>query len=233
MLSADRTRAENRIGDVLRYVKDVASPDVKGKSHATVADVDPPANKLTVRTADGRQLTYDPSRTGSGVSVFETRRQAFAEGDHIQFTAADKKLGVTNRTTGVIESLDADGQARIMLGDTGRRVNLNLNEQRHLDYAYTSTSHSAQSRTVERCAAQVDTGDHRLHALINKVFSYVAGSRPEYELAVFTDNKEDLAKVMGREHEVHTALTMPQVHEVTVDLLHQDVANRQELGMGV
>ena len=79
VLSADRTRAENyRVGDVLRYVKDVASLEVKGRSYATVTDVDSSANKLTVKTADGRQLIYDPSRTGSGVSVFEMRRQAFA-----------------------------------------------------------------------------------------------------------------------------------------------------------
>ena len=153
----------------------------------------------------------------------------------MQFTAADKTFGVTNRTTGVIERLDAAGDARIVLSDTGRRVHLNLNQQRHLDYAYTSTSHSAQSRTVERCATHVDTGDHRLHALINKVFSYVSGSRPEYELAVFTDNQEDLARVMGRAHEVHTALTQPQVLAVTPQMVaieqSKPVSIEQELGM--
>jgi hypothetical protein len=137
----------------------------------------------------------------------------------------------------VIKSLDADGNARIVLSDTGRSVKVNLNEQRHLDYAYTSTSHSAQSRTVERCAAQVDTGDHRLHALVNKVFSYVAGSRPEYELAIFTDSKEDLAKVMGREHIVHTALTPQQVLDVTAHMIATEesaaLSMEHELGIAV
>ncbi len=225
VLGADRTRVENyKVGDELRYIKGSNSLNVKSKSYATVTDVDTATNKLTVKTADGRELTYDPSRAGSGVSVFEKRRQAFAEGEHVQFTATDKNLGVTNRSTGVISLLDADGHARIVLSETGRAVNVNLNEQRHLDYAYTSTSHSAQSRTVERCAAQVDTGDHRLHGLINRVFSYVAGSRPEHELAVFTDNKEDLAKVMGREHVVHTALTPQQVQEVDIQMIRPDLA---------
>jgi hypothetical protein len=134
--------------------------------------------------------------------------------------------------------LDDNGKARIVLSESGRAVNVDLKQQRHLDYAYTSTSHSAQSRTVERCAAQVDTGDHRLHALMNKVFSYVAGSRPEYELAVFTDNREDLAKVMGREHLVHTALTPQQMQEVTPEMVMPEVAVegprvQQELGVGV
>jgi hypothetical protein len=54
---------------------------------------------------------------------------------------------------------------------------------RHLDYGYSSTSHASQSRSVERAAVQVDTGDYRLHKLLNRTFSYVAGSRPEYALA--------------------------------------------------
>jgi conjugative relaxase-like TrwC/TraI family protein len=179
VLSADRTRVENyRVGDELRYAKDIASLGVQSKSYATVVDVDVVANKLTVKTADARELTYDPSRAGSGVSVFEQRRQNFAEGEHVQFTASDKKLGVSNRGTGVIERLDEAGKARIVLSSTGRVVLVDLNQQRHLDYAYTSTSHSAQSRTVERAAVQVDTDDYRLHALVNRVFSYVAGAAP-------------------------------------------------------
>ena len=225
VLHADRTRAENyRVGDELRYLRDIASLAVTSKSYATVTDVDPVRNKLTVKTADGRELTYDPSRVGSGVSVFEHRRQILAEGEHVQFTASDKKLGVTNRNTGVIESLDTGGKARIVLDETGRMVQVDLNQQRHLDYAYTSTSHSAQSRTVARAAIQVDTGDHRLHALVHRVFSYVAGSRPEYELAVFTDNKEDLARVMGREHVVHTALTPQQIEDVAPEMLRPEIS---------
>jgi hypothetical protein len=69
--------------------------------------------------------------------------------------------------------------------------------------------------------------------LVNRVFSYVAGSRPEYELAIFTDNKEDLAKVMAREHEVYTALTPEQVEQVSVDVLQPEGSTRQEMGIGV
>gem|GEM_PF-4249334 len=238
VLNADRTRVENyRVGDQLRFIKDIHSLGVKSKSSATVTEINALTDKLTVRTSDGCKITYDPARAGSGVSVFEKRYQAFAEGEHIQFTASDKKLGVTNRTTGLIKSLDAEGSARIVLSDTGRAINVNLKEQRHLDYGYTSTSHSAQSRTVERCAAQIDTGDHRLHGLVNKVFSYVAGSRPEYELAIFTDSKDDLAKVMGREHIVHTALTPQQVVDITAHMVaveeSEGLSMQHDLGIAV
>jgi conjugative relaxase-like TrwC/TraI family protein len=226
----DRTRAENyRPGDVLRYVHANETLGVAGKSYATVIDADPTENKLTVKTEDGRLLTHDPSRTGAGVAVFESRIQKFAIGEHVQFTAPDKDLGVTNRNTGVIRDLDANGNIEVVLNERGRAVKWNLRNNRHLDYAYTSTSHSAQSRTVDRCAVQVDTDDHRLHALINRVFTYVAGSRPEYELAVFTDNKEKLARVMGREHEIHTALAPKQIQELSVEMRREDLGRQREM----
>ncbi len=133
------------------------------KSSATVINTDSIVNTLTVKTDDGRLLTYDPARTGAGVAVFELRIQPFAIGDQIQFTAPDKQLGVTNRNTGVIRSLDRAGNIEVVLNDSGRMVRWNLRDNRHLGYA--STSHSAQSRTVERCAVHVDTDDHRLQVL--------------------------------------------------------------------
>jgi ATP-dependent exoDNAse (exonuclease V) alpha subunit len=207
VIRADRTRAENyRSGDVLRFVQENETLGVAAKAYATVIDADSITNRLTVSTDDGRILTYDPARTGAGVAVFEKRIQKLSVGEHVQFTAPDKDLGVTNRNTGTIRSLDRAGNIEVALNDNGRTVRWNLRDNRHLDYAYTSTSHSAQSRTVERCAVHVDTDDHRLHGLINRVFTYVASSRPEYELAVFTDDQEKLARVMGRDHEVYTAL---------------------------
>jgi hypothetical protein len=232
VIRADRTRAENyRPGDALRFVQENETLGIAAKSYVTVVDADSTNNTLTVKADDGRTLTYDPARTGGGVAVFEKRIQKLAVGEHVQFTAPDKDLGVTNRNTGVIRSLDRGGNIEVVLNDTGRAVHWNLRDNRHLDYAYVSTSHSAQSRTVERCAVQVDTDDHRLHGLINRVFTYVAGSRPEYELAVFTDDKEKLARVMGREHEVHTALRPEHTQDPTVDSREKNLRQRFEVAL--
>src|SRR3954447_3008337 len=54
VLHADRTRAENyRVGDELRFLRDIASLAVMSKSYGTVTDLDSIRNKLTVKTADG------------------------------------------------------------------------------------------------------------------------------------------------------------------------------------
>jgi hypothetical protein len=46
---------------------------------------------------------------------------------------------------------------------------------------------------------------------------------------VFTDDKEKLVRVMGREHEVHTATAPEQIQELTIEM--DDLRRRQEMGM--
>ena len=69
------------------------------------------------------------------------------------------------------------------------------------------TSHSAQSKTVERVLINIDTSDPRLRGLVNDVFGYVAGSRPEYDMQVFTDNAGQLERVLSRQNEQQKALS--------------------------
>jgi hypothetical protein len=83
----DRTQADSyRTGDIIRFLRPNRQLGVESKSYAQVLEVDTPGNRLTVRTQEGRTLTYDPERV-SGISVYESKLQPFAVGDRIQFTA--------------------------------------------------------------------------------------------------------------------------------------------------
>ena len=82
-------------------------------------DVDTETNRLTVKTQEGRTVAYDPARTGSGVSVYETKIQPFAVGERVQFTAADRDLGVSTRSRGILTGLDERGNAEVTLEATG------------------------------------------------------------------------------------------------------------------
>ena len=213
----DRTRADSyRVGDTLHYRRENKQLGIAAKSYATVIDVDTETNRLTVKTQDRHAVPYDPARTASGVSVYETKIQPFALGERVQFTAGDRDLGVSTRSRGILTSLDKRGNAEVTLEGTGRKVRWNLAANRHLDYSYAMTSHAAQSLTVERSALHIDTADSRLRGLINQVSSYVGASRPEQEVVLFTDNAEALARVMGRTHEAHKALAPEQIQELDI-----------------
>ena len=180
-----------------------------------MVDADTSENRLTIRTADGRVLTYDPQQA-SGVSVYENKVQPFAEGDRIQLTANSTKLGVSTRDIGTITKLDADGNVEVQL-DKGRKVRWNLAAHRHIDYAYAMTSYSAQGTTVDRVLLHIDTSDYRLSGLIDKTLAYVGASRAQHDIQIFADDASRLERSLSRETERAKALSPEQIRSYRSD----------------
>ncbi|MDQ2775623.1 MAG: relaxase domain-containing protein [Acidobacteriota bacterium] len=208
---ADARRASAyRVGDTLQYRKGNKEIAIKARDYATILDRNTDTNRLTVQTRNGRIVTYDPGRA-AGVNTFESRLQEFSAGERIQFTAKDEKLGTHTRDTGTIRALDQAGNAEVVLDRNSRVLRFNLAQQPHIDHAYAMTSHSAQSKTVERVLINVDATDPRLRGLLNEVFGYVAASRPEYDLQVFADDATHLLRVLSRQNEQTKALAPEQI----------------------
>jgi conjugative relaxase-like TrwC/TraI family protein len=216
LTAADHARAWSyRVGDTVQYIRGDANMNLPRRSYATVLDSQSDSakriNQVTVKAEDGRILTYDPS-TVKGVSTYESRLQHFAEGERVQFTSRWKDKGLSTRDTGTIQKLDDHGNATVSL-DRGRKVKFNLWQHRHVDYAYTLTSHSAQSATVDRCLVHVDTNNTKLRGLHNASFGYVAMSRPQFDLQLFCDDKDGLVRELSRPLEKHKALSPAEIKE--------------------
>jgi hypothetical protein len=110
--------------------------------YATVASIDAAANRITVGTEDGKQITYAPERL-HGITTYREITRDFAEGDRIQFTAANRELGVSNRDLGAIERIDGTRIDVKMDGDKERIVSFDAAQMRHFDHGYAVTSHSS------------------------------------------------------------------------------------------
>jgi hypothetical protein len=103
MTGADRAWTNHyEVGDVVRYTRGSAALGIEAGFYSTVVAVNSSANLLTVEKHSGDLTTYDPRRL-SGVSVYREVVHEFSVGDHIQFTAPDKHLGVANRDLATIE----------------------------------------------------------------------------------------------------------------------------------
>src|SRR6202522_3458725 len=189
MTGAERSWASHYgIDDVVRYTRGSKAIGIEAAAYASVVAINPSANELTVKKANGELATYDPRRL-TGVSVYQEREREFSVGDRIQFTAPDKSLGVANRDMAAIEAISPDGRLSARL-DNNRQIEFNPNEHRHLDHGYAVTSHSAQGLTAERVLVHADTSVHP--DLLNSRFGYVSISRASHEATLFTD---DLAKL--------------------------------------
>jgi ATP-dependent exoDNAse (exonuclease V) alpha subunit len=140
LTSEDRKAATSyQVGDAVRYLRGSDTIGLAAKTYASVVEVDAEKNLLTVRREDGKFITYDPSRL-SGVAVYEPEVRSFAVGDRVQFTAPWREKAVCNRDTGTITHLDQDGNVRVRLDESDRVIGWNLNQNKHLDYAYAMTS---------------------------------------------------------------------------------------------
>jgi ATP-dependent exoDNAse (exonuclease V) alpha subunit len=212
MTGAERSWASHyEIDDVVRYTRGSKATGIEAASYASVAEVHPAVNQLTVEKANGERATYDPRRL-TGVSVYREIDREFSVGDRIQFTAPDKSLGVANRELAAIEAVHPDGRLSARL-DNHRQIEFNPSEHRHFDHGYAVTSHSAQGLTAERVLVHADTGVHP--DLLNSRFGYVSISRASHEATLFTDDMAKLAPQLGADTSKTSALEINHAASVS------------------
>jgi len=205
------------VGDSVRYTRGSEALGLEAKTYATVVHVDSERNEITVKKANGANVTYDPARV-KGVAIYEPEMRAFAVGDRIQFTAPWKEKAVSGRDLGTIKHLDETGNIAVKLDGSGRTAAWNLNQNKHVDHAYAMTSHSSQGATVDRALIHIDTGDSRVRTLIDETLAYVATSRPRYDAQIFTDDADQLAAALSRRHEYATALSPEQITAYSISM---------------
>jgi conjugative relaxase-like TrwC/TraI family protein len=192
MTGADRTwAARYNVGDVLHYHTGSKAEGIARNSFARVQEIDTRANMLTVELENGASVIYDPRRL-RGVNVFTEAVREFSNGDRIQFTEPNKKIGVANRDLGTITSID-NGQMTVRLdGKQPREITFDTSQFRQFDHGYAVTSHSSQGLTAGRVLANIDTESNRM--LINTRLAYVAVSRASEDVRIYTNDAETLGQ---------------------------------------
>jgi ATP-dependent exoDNAse (exonuclease V) alpha subunit len=179
--------------DTIRYNRASKVYKVQVGDYATVTATNHEKNEITVRFANGRTLTYDPTRL-SGVSVYNKAERFFAEGDRIQFRAPFAEKRIVNGELGSITKIEPE-HLRVIL-DSGREVSFDPQQFRHLDHGYAVTSHSSQGLTVDRVLINADTRES--FRLLNDRMAYVAVSRAREEALIYTDSTQNLRESLNR-----------------------------------
>jgi len=189
------------VGDVVRFIRGSKQLNIAKGDYARVEAIDRVSNSLTIKTENGRAVTYNPVRL-FGVEVFREERRIFARGDRIQFRAPDRAIRIAN---GEFASITAFDNRRVGLRlDSGKVLSIARDRLRHIDHGYASTSHSAQGATVDRVIVNIDT---QLSAeLVNRKQFYVSISRARHSLAIYTDDQNQLPRAVGRSRKKSTAI---------------------------
>jgi len=179
--------------DIIRYNRESKVYGFSVGDYARVTATNHEKNELTVQTAQGREITYNPARL-SGVNVYRESKRAFSEGDRVQFRAPFTEYRVANGELGTIEQIK-DEEFTVAL-DSGREVSFESDKFRHIDHGYAVTSYSSQSQTVDRVLVNADTQESDL--LLNQRMGYVAVSRAREEAVIFTNCADQLRAALDR-----------------------------------
>jgi len=220
MTGAERAWARRyELENVVRFSRGSNILGIEAGTYGRVVNVNVSENLLTIRKADGHQVTFDPKRL-SGVTVYETVQREFSTGDRVQFTAPQKQLGVANRELGSIQKIAPEGGIALTLED-GRKIEFNAAVHPHFDHGYAVTSYSAQGLTADRVLINVDTTVHP--ALLTARFAYVSLSRARLDAEIYTSNAEGLGPRLSTETGKSSAIEFSQSGALSVST---------DLGMG-
>ena len=85
----------------------------------------------------------------------------------------------------------------------GKTIAIDLREVKHLDYAYASTIHSSQGKTVDATAFHVRGKSGQVFG--DRAF-YVGATRSRHELRIYTDDKDAALRAVSRDQHKASAL---------------------------
>ncbi|WP_420236286.1 MobF family relaxase [Telmatobacter bradus] len=176
------------------------SPVLEGIPHnssARVLEVDAHQNTLTIETADGGQVTYNPAQLRPQTRqsrVYREEPREMAEGERIRFTLFDNESHIRSGDFATVERIEPDLAARL---DSGKTVELDAEAAQHIDYGY--AAESAANLAADRV---ILTGEaQQLAGLENDLARLNPSIR---ELSVYTS---DASQVLQVEHAQSPAAT--------------------------
>jgi ATP-dependent exoDNAse (exonuclease V) alpha subunit len=136
----------------------------------------------------------------------------FSAGDRVQFTATDRRVGVENGVTGIIEAIDGTHLAVKLAGPAGKVINFDAASFDHFRHGYAGTVYKGQGDTLDQ--TYLYHSEHWRSAP-----SYVALTRHREETSLFVarntaEDLKTLAKQMARQEEKRAASAFEQLDPI-------------------
>ncbi len=164
---------------------------------------------LRVVDAEGRERRIDPAQIK--LQAYDKETRSLAVGERVRWTenhraqCADKPLDeglrVRNGAGAVVEQIAADGGRISLRTDAGEQIQLDAKDGQKLDWAYASTSYSAQGLTVDRVMVHhnCEAGQHGDRE------TYVSLTRARDDVTIYTQDIGRAAAQSGMQIEKSAA----------------------------
>ncbi len=141
------------VGDAVRFGRDYKSLEVAKGQLARFEEVNALSGTVALRTERGARIEWTPAKQAK-VEVYSVQSREIAAGERIRFTRNGE--GFTNGQSATVERVQ--GREATLKLDSGERMALDLDRQRHWDYSYATTIHASQGKTAEASAVHITAG---------------------------------------------------------------------------
>ncbi len=216
-----KVAAAYQIGDHVRYTTGSKEHGIKAGEYREVVRVDAKNNRLTVMDDCGRTTEYDPKRL-KGVTLYREEERNFSVGDRVQFRAPYSEKRITTNEIAYVEKIDGDRMTVRLDDEKQKRISIDLSNYRQIDYGYAMTSHSSQGLSAYRAIINANAYERR--QLLNERMGYVANSRAEHDVTIYTNSIEDLPYAIARTSDKDTAIDAILTTEQRRELIQQQRA---------
>ena len=186
-------------GQIVEVREDYRRAQLARGSQWTVVEAGREA--LRVRDAEGRERRIDPAAIK--LQAYDRETRALAIGERVRWTEnhraqradhpLEEGLRVRNGSGATVEQISADGSRISLRTDAGERIELDASGGQKLDYAYASTSYSAQGVTVDAVMIHhnCESGQHGDRE------SYVGITRARDDVVIYTQDLDRAASQAG------------------------------------
>ena len=135
---------------------------------------------------------------GLNLQVYNETEKNFSIGEKIVFEKNDKNLGVNNGEIGFIKEIDKNGN--FIIDKDGKEIKFNIKEYNYLNYGYALTTYKSQGQTSKNVIAYLDAKAQNFNSF------YVTVTRAQYDLKIFTNDKNLLKDMVQLEQEKFNAI---------------------------
>ena len=191
-VSQQRDASFYEVGDVVLFNKRYARLGVGRGTYAKVLQVNQQNGSIRLQVGNNIK-TWRPDQVAGNakgaIDVFQLDQIELAQGDEIRFTRNFPRHGIMNGTQ--CQVLEVGEKAVRLQKKNGETLVIDRHRAplRHIDYAWASTTYSAQGKTVD----EVHVVASSQNAHMNTAQSlYVQISRARYKAHVYTDDREAL-----------------------------------------
>ncbi len=193
-------------GDRIRYKSGNHEQSIADNSTVRVLSVDAKANRLSVGTLDGSELSYNPAllKTLTGQSrTFREESREISEGERIRFTATAQEFHIRTGDFATVERIGEDRSLTVR-SDQGKSIALPDTQSRHIDYGYTADR--MPQRSVDRV---IVSGEASQIAQID--FARLSSQTRDLELYTSQDQQPRMEKSAAAKPEKNVPLPLPAI----------------------